>query len=234
MFLNIVFHRIVNKHSDLRDTYELTTSQFVQTLSLVRRLSRQNVSPFTNYRLYFDDGDNSFLSIVLPLLKKRELKNVVLAITTDNVGQPGFLSYDDLSWVQEKGVVISSHSVSHPALAYYINGVAQESAIGAEYQTAPFGHTRRLTAQEILFQLKESKKTLQDNGFFTDEFVLPHGCYNDTVLRINKKNNLYDTISTCDEFIDSGTYLRPRVLTRHDVPLEYFERKITLLTPYTV
>tara|TARA_B100001964_G_C14182498_1_gene576950 strand:+ start:613 stop:1317 length:705 start_codon:yes stop_codon:yes gene_type:complete len=232
MYLNIIFHRIVNKYSDLKDMYELTLGQFINILNLIRRLSEQNSFSFTNYRLYFDDGDDSFRSIVLPLLKKDELKNVVLAITTDNIGRPDFLSYHDLKEFQAKGITISSHSVSHPALAYYINGVAQESVIGSEYQTAPFGHTRRLTTQEILFQLNESKKTLEDNGIFTDEFVLPHGCYNDMVLSINKNNNLYDIISTCDEFVDSGTCLRPRILTRHDVALESFERKINSLIPY--
>ena len=112
----------------------------------------------------------------------------------------------------KEGIKISSHTSSHAALAVYREGKLQGTPLGGIYQNSPWGQGDILSENEILFQLVESKNKLRNNNILTDELVLPHGLYNDTVLRLNYQYGLYKYISTCDEYLDYGEYLRPRFL----------------------
>lgn len=231
MYLNIIFHRLGIGHYDIRDLYEVTVDQFVATLTFLRqRLSALNRS-FDDYRLYFDDGDDSFMISALPHIMDRELSNCVLAITTDNIGKNGFLSKNDLVSLQKKGIQIASHSVSHPALAFYRDQVIQPTPAGGRFQSAPFGHTKILTAQEVLYQLQESKRILEEIVGSVSEFVLPHGCYNQDVINLNQVHGLYKVISTCDNYLDDGRNLRPRILTRSDMSIMELHVLVNGLSP---
>jgi hypothetical protein len=226
MYLNIVFHRIAKDNDDVRDHYEVTIDQFRTILNLVRKLNSVRDCRFNRYRLYFDDGDDSFVIRALPYILEAELLNCVLAITTDNIGGAGFLSKKDLILLHKRGVQIASHGVSHSALACYKNQLIQSTPEGGMYQSAPSGHAKVLSRQEVLYQLRESKKTLVEIAGIISEFVLPYGCYNKDVLKINHDYNLYDIISTCDNFLDKGLRLRPRILTRSDMSLSELRRLI--------
>lgn len=229
IYCNIIFHRITKYERDIKDTYEITISQFLDIVKFVRNSAKKEDVHFNKYRFYFDDGDDSFLRRVLPLLHKHEYVSTTLAITTGFVEGKGFLDWDDLRGLMGSGINIASHGVSHSALAFYVDGVPLESIPGGEYKTSLFGHTSILSEQEIIYQLNESKNKLEENQFNINEFVLPHGCYNKTVLDINKKNKIYKIISTCDEYLDSGNYLRPRVLTRNDQNISDFKKLILSL-----
>jgi len=54
----------------------------------------------------------------------------------------------------------------------------------------------QLTDEQILVQLTESRDALAPYG--TDEFVLPFGSYNDTVLAINDSHGLFSVLTTVD------------------------------------
>ncbi|MDO8570311.1 MAG: polysaccharide deacetylase family protein [Candidatus Daviesbacteria bacterium] len=231
MYLNLIFHRLVENDKDIRNIYELNVNQFIEIVNLVRKLSSNQNCSFDSYRLYFDDGDDSFVSVALQHIPDKELSNCVLAIPTDNINKEGFLSAKDLIFLKRRGVKISSHSVSHSALAFYIGQTTQPTPKGGIYKTAPFGHTKILTSQEILFQMCESKKILINIIGKVSEFVLPHGCYNDDVLSINNKNKIYQIISTCDNFLDDGSSLRPRILIRFDMTVSEFQNLISELHP---
>jgi len=231
VYLNIIFHRIAKDKKDIKDLYEVTLNQFIDIVKLLRRLKNSRNSLFDDFRLYFDDGDDTFLTRAMAILTQPELKKCILAITTNNIGMPGFMNDKDLILLKKRGVKISAHGVSHASLAYYQNGVIQPTPKGGEYRNAPFGHTRVLTAREVLFQLVEAKKMLSGIVGPITEFVLPHGCYNEDVLKINTKNNIYEIVSTCDEYLDDNSILRPRILTRHDMSLSELENKIERLKP---
>jgi hypothetical protein len=231
MYINIVFHRVVLKDEDIKDLYEITIDQFVNSLNLIRKLTTDKTCFFDSYRLYFDDGDDSFIYKCLPYILKRELCNVVLAIPTDNIDKKGFLTEKDLKYCYDLGIKIASHSVSHPALTFNVKNKACSTPQGGEYRSVPSGCTALLSEKEVLYQMVESKKRLNDLGFIVKEFVLPYGCYNTDIIRINKKYGLYDIISTCDNFLDNGFYLRPRIALRHDMSLEELLSLIKTLKP---
>jgi peptidoglycan/xylan/chitin deacetylase (PgdA/CDA1 family) len=233
MYLNIVFHRVVVNDDNIKDLYEVTIDQFVDSLNLIRKLTTDKFRFFDSYRLYFDDGDDSFVYKCLPYILKKELYNVVLAIPTDNIDKKGFLTKKDLKLCHDLGIKIASHSVSHPALAFCVDNEVCRTPLDGEYRSVPFGRTAVLSEQEVLYQMAESKKRLNALGYTVKEFVLPYGCYNMDILKINKKYNLYDIISTCERFLDNGFYLRPRILMRHDMTLKELSSLIKTLKPNT-
>ena len=73
MNLNIVFHPVVVKDDDIKDLYEITIDQLVNSLNLIRKLTTDKTCFFDSYRLYFDDGDDSFIYKCLPYILKKEL-----------------------------------------------------------------------------------------------------------------------------------------------------------------
>ncbi len=231
MYLNLIFHRIAKNGKDILDDYEVTLEQFLNILHLIRKLSSNPHCHFKHFRYYFDDGDDTFISRALPYISKNELSNCVLAVTTNNIGKNGFLTKSDIVSLHNQGIQVASHGVSHAALAYYKKNVIQPTIKGGKYQASPFGHTKILSEKEVLYQLKESKKILSDIVSKVSEFVLPHGCYNEDVIRINQEHQLYDTISTCDNYLDNGHFLRPRILTRFNMSISEIESLVTSLKP---
>jgi peptidoglycan/xylan/chitin deacetylase (PgdA/CDA1 family) len=63
----------------------------------------------------FDDGYEDNYTIALPILEKYGLKATVFVIS-DSVGQPGYLSWDQLTMMIARGTEIQSHTASHVAL----------------------------------------------------------------------------------------------------------------------
>lgn len=230
MWINIIFHRIAVAPEDIQNDYELTEDQFVERVNATRIFADESDTELL-YRFYFDDGDNTFLTIAKKYLKEAEYPNTVLGIVTDNMNTSDHLSSTELKKLADQGFVIASHSASHPALAFYENGTLLPTTSGGNYQTSPFGHTKILSKQEVLFQLTESYKRLEEAGLHGDEFVLPHGCYNKQTIQLVNQTELYKTISTCDPFLDTGTNPRPRLLTRHNESLEAFKKHLSSLQP---
>ena len=61
----------------------------------------------------FDDGGDSFLTIVAPILEKYGFKGVFF-ISTKYIGTKGFLSVDQIKELDARGHIIGSHTHSHP------------------------------------------------------------------------------------------------------------------------
>lgn len=230
MWINIIFHRIVTTPDYIRNDYELTESQFVDRLNAIRLFTDQSENKL-DYRFYFDDGDKTFITVAKKHLKESELPKTILGIVTKDMNTDGYLASSDLHDLFNQGIVIASHSTSHPALAFYQNGCPLPTSKGGVFQSSPFGHTKVLSEQEVLFQLIQSHARLSEIGVQVDEFVLPHGCYNKQILQLIKQTNRYKTISTCDPFLDTDTHLRPRLLTRHSETLEEFSVNLNSLNP---
>lgn len=63
----------------------------------------------------FDDGYEDNYSTALPILKKYGMRAAIF-IAVDRVGQPGYLSWQQINILQSQGIDIGSHTVSHQAL----------------------------------------------------------------------------------------------------------------------
>ncbi len=117
--------------------------------------------PLQNYFiLTFDDGYESNLTLALPILKELFIPATIF-LATDLVGQPGYLSWEQVQAVQESGFfTIYSHSHSH------MN--AQEN-----------------TAEDFLADVRQSQEELDAHLGVTDTRILcyPFGAATDETAR---------------------------------------------------
>lgn len=200
--INLVFHDISNSE----DQFDLEPAHFYFLINTIKENYRE-----TDFRIYFDDGKVSSYQHT-KVLKKETNFTIVCAVVSELLNKPGYLTSRQVHALSKNGVVISSHGNSHAALAVSKAETNRNTIPGGKYENTPMGFNQRLSEQQVLFQLIESKKFLQKNGVFSEEFVFPYGLYNEASLRINIENKVYKTLSTCDPYIDAGGMLRPRLL----------------------
>lgn len=82
---------------------------------VAERLAQGKPLPERCAVLTVDDGYESFLTGAMPLLRRYGYP-VSLFVSTDAVGAPGYLSWDQLRALRDEGVEIGNHSASHPYL----------------------------------------------------------------------------------------------------------------------
>lgn len=101
--------------------------------------------------LTFDDGYLDNYQNLFPLLKKYNVPAVIFLIT-DRVGQPGFMSWEQIKEMQDSGLVsFGSHTLSHRRL-------------------------RSLPDEEIVREITESKRVLEEKlGRPVTAFCYPFG-----------------------------------------------------------
>lgn len=212
--LNICLHNIVERQSDIRSIYDLTSSQLSD---LNRHIASRSGDSYDSYTLYFDDGYKSFKDIVSNLDLGINKENVRCAIIVDQIGTPGKLSLDEIKALDTQGYGIDSHGMSHAALAVFENEKLLPTLNGGEYHNSPYGQGEALSEQEVLFQLIESKRTLEGSlNKAIDNFVLPFGLYNNQTIQIITAKTNYRRVLTCHSGIDNGQVLVPRLLITQD------------------
>ena len=62
--------------------------------------------------LTFDDGYEDNYRVVLPMLEERGMKAAFYVVTND-IGQPGYLTWDNLFDMERRGMEIGSHTANH-------------------------------------------------------------------------------------------------------------------------
>jgi peptidoglycan/xylan/chitin deacetylase (PgdA/CDA1 family) len=99
------------------DIYKLDRHEFAQHLDSIHRpadvLGREPGSRMPLF-LTFDDGGVSAHSHIAPMLEERGWRGHFF-VTTDRIGEPGFLDAAQIRELAERGHVIGSHSCSHPS-----------------------------------------------------------------------------------------------------------------------
>lgn len=83
--------------------------------TLAECLRGQQECPDNMVALTFDDGYEDAATNALPILERYGFP-ATFYIVTDFVGQPGYLSWDQIRTLHESGMEIGSHSISHPDL----------------------------------------------------------------------------------------------------------------------
>ena len=112
--------------------------------------------PFGIVTLAFDDGYKSVIENAFPIMERYGYKGIAYVIPR-LIGQPGYMHWEDLRFLQRKGWEIGSHSLTHP----YLPG---------------------LTTDEIHFELTKSKQILEEQGLTIRHFSSPYGEYDERVL----------------------------------------------------
>lgn len=212
--LNICLHNIVERQSDIRSIYDLTRGQLSD---LNHRIASRSGDSYDSYTLYFDDGYKSFKDIVSNLDLGINKKDVRCAIIVDQIGTPGKLSLDEIRALDTQGYGMDSHGMSHAALAVFESDNLLSTPNDGEYHNSPYGQGGALTEQEVLYQLIESKRTLEDSlNKAIDNFVLPFGLYNNQTIQIITAKTNYRRVLTCHSGVDEGQVLAPRLLITQD------------------
>ena len=120
--------------------------------------------------LTFDDGYQDAYVSAFPILEKYHMMGVFYIIV-NKIGTPGYLTWDEISSMQDAGMVFGSHTLTHPNL-------------------------ETLSAEQMHRELQESKDILsQKLGHAVTDFCYPSGKYNDAVIQ-ELQFDQYETATT--------------------------------------
>jgi peptidoglycan/xylan/chitin deacetylase (PgdA/CDA1 family) len=173
--LAIMYHDVVERGADDASgfpgawpaLYKLERGEFEKHLNAIQAaIGAKSVSladgpVVENCALFltFDDGGVSAYDPIAPMLEKRGWRGHFF-ITTDRIGQPGFVTREHIRELRRRGHVIGSHSCSHPTrmsalsreelMREWSGSVALLSDIlgeGATVASVPGGYYSRAVAQ---------------------------------------------------------------------------------------
>jgi peptidoglycan/xylan/chitin deacetylase (PgdA/CDA1 family) len=180
--LIFMYHKITNKGDSI---YSLGKNKFEKQLQLISQKGYrtvkvneiEKVKPQEKIIIFtFDDGDKSWVTNVLPLLKKYNFK-ATFFVTAGLLNKKGFLSEDDLIKLKESGMEIGTHGFSH----YPLNKLGDE---------------------ELKFELGFSKKYIE--RIIKEEiksFSFPNGVYNRKIINLGKNPVLWMGINYCQDIL---------------------------------
>ena len=151
--------------------YEISPAAFVEQLELLERegfeavsladLVRPNGAPSTSARevaITFDDGYVDNYEVAFPALCRLKLTATFFVIV-NQIGGPGFMTWDHLREMQRAGMTIGSHTLSHLPLA-------------------------TLTRDDIEIEVQHSRQLLIEGLQTRIDFIsFPHGSYDERVLQ---------------------------------------------------
>lgn len=93
--------------------YKLSLREFEAQLGSRGATGATGAGALGAARLTFDDGGVSFYTVAADMLEARGLRAYCF-VTTDFIGQRGFLAADQIRELDARGHVIGTHSASHP------------------------------------------------------------------------------------------------------------------------
>ena len=93
------------------DLYKLSEANFVEIVRYISECKQKEDYVFT-----FDDGGISFYSVIAPILENYNIRGIFF-IATDSIGQPGFITSDQILDLDMRGHLIGSHSHTHRRLS---------------------------------------------------------------------------------------------------------------------
>lgn len=149
--------------------------------------------------LTFDDGHVSNYTHAFPLL--REYNYVAtFFVTVNNIGTPEAMTWKQLKEMEESGMSIQSHTMSHPLL-------------------------NDVSPQKIYQELYESKLILEQNlGHAVNYLALPGGRYNSTVKQIAMDVGYHAVCTSVVGYnnADTDPYSLKRWIIRRDTKFSTF------------
>jgi peptidoglycan/xylan/chitin deacetylase (PgdA/CDA1 family) len=192
----LTFHGIgpIPQHLDEKEQcYWLEMKQFEGILNIVRKQP--------HVALTFDDGNISDVEYALPNLIQRGLTATFL-VCTDRLDRPAYLSREQVRQLQEQGMRIGSHGISH----------------------RPW---RGLPGDELTAELNGSRIELENIcGEPVLEAACPFGEYDRTVLRALHTAGYRQVYTSDGGWTSDLVYLKARNTIRRSMSLE----EVALLT----
>jgi len=180
-----------------RQQYEVISLESLVDMLGARRPSNRSVV------LTFDDGHISNYTRALPVLRARGW-TATFFVVTNRIGQGDWLDWSQMREMQQSGMTIGSHTVSHPFLS-------------------------QLKPQEVRWELEQSKKMLEDGlSQPITTFAIPYG---DAPAGLAQMAADCGYRAVCNSRLGlAGTetppYSLPRVTIRRGCSLETFSRLV--------
>ncbi len=120
--------------------------------------------------LTFDDGYEDNYTTMLPILEAHDMKAVVYVIA-NQIGQKGYLTFEQLREMRERGIEIESHTANHRPLD-------------------------KLSDDDLKIELQDAKTYLEWSGVGTIySLSYPNGVYNDEIIRRLARENYYTAVT---------------------------------------
>ena len=138
--------------------------------------------------LSFDDGYEDNYRVVLPMLEERGMK-AVFYVVTNEIGQPGYLTWDNLFDMERCGMEIGSHTANHLPLT-------------------------TLSPEQQRDEIRLSKLMLEWKGMKTIySFSYPNGAYDDGVVAMLREEEYLTAVTGKAGLntLDMNPYLLHRV-----------------------
>jgi biofilm PGA synthesis lipoprotein PgaB len=151
--------------------------EVVPLIDLLEALADGRALPPDSVAITFDDGYRSVLTEALPLLESRGWPFTVF-VNTDAIdaGYGGYLSWDELRTLAQRGASIGNHSVSHSHLVRRLEG---ETAAG----------WRRRVADEV--EAATARLETEVGAALIPAFAYPYGEYTAEIKTIVEAAGLY-------------------------------------------
>lgn len=193
------------------ETFETTITylkkqgfQFLTLRDAVFFCKEKRLFPVKTIVLTFDDTYKSHASLVYPILEQEHVP-ATFFIWTNEVSQPGRLTWEDIKMLNDAHMEIGAHTLTHPDL-------------------------RNLAEKDMAFEIDQSKRVLEEKlGMVVSSFAYPYNSLpQEAVLEVKKsgytqartsitgKNYCKDDMFTLKSFIVNGSL---------DRTLEFIEKK---------
>ena len=193
---------------DFKAQLDYLKAEGYETITLqeyMRARKGKAVLPKKPIVLTFDDGYEDNYTTLLPMLEERGMKGTVYMVTND-IGRPGYLTWDQLRDMQNRCIELGSHTANHQPLT-------------------------ELSSQMRQDELRLSKLLMEWNGLKTIyAFSYPNGAYDDELLALLKENEYLTAVTGDAGLNDMKT--NPYLLHRINIPhprLGLWEFKARLL-----
>jgi len=178
--------------------YSVPVEMFRKQMELVAKFNRDK-KPEEKVIITFDDGLLDNYTVASSILREFGLKAYFFVIY-GSVGNPGYMNWEQIVVLQEYGMTIGSHGMTHRFL-------------------------NQLPEEELIFELGSSRKLLRDwMKSEIEDFSIPRGFVSKKVIEIAKRVG-YKKIFTSD-YRDNDGYCFGRIAVKANWSLDYFERVI--------
>lgn len=180
--------------AEFKEQLDYLQAQGYTTISMqdfVRARKGKQELPDKPLILTFDDGYEDNYTTLLPMLEERGMKATVYMVT-NSIGRKGYLSWNQLRDMQNRGIELGSHTANHQPL----------TSLDREKQAE---------------EMKLSKLLMEWNGLKTIfTFSYPNGAYDEGMPELLQENE-YLTAVTGDGGLNTFK-TNPYLLQRTNIP----------------
>ncbi len=162
---------------------------------LVDYIENQKPLPNNPIIITIDDGFSDSFDTALPILEKYNFK-ANFAIITSAIGKPDYMSLDQIKVLKKRNMGIDSHTSNHCTLSSNLEfGQRLKIFIKPENSKAintsnclEFGSKIRLSEQQIISELKESKSFLEKElNMEISTIVYPYGAFDSKTIKLARE-----------------------------------------------